>query len=91
MDTISEDDFDSKFDPIAGDDGSTLRELEAVRDADTHHVWTVVDGENGVMYALAGFHIVNQVGYVVTREPWTDPDTVAVWSSPVDAPDRPAE
>ncbi|TAN06833.1 MAG: hypothetical protein EPN36_03635 [Rhodanobacteraceae bacterium] len=82
--TLSEDDFDTKFGPEARADGSLLREHEEVRGVDTNRVWTVIEGDEGTLYAMAGYHVVNRVGYLVTREPWTDPDTMAVYSVPVD-------
>jgi hypothetical protein len=81
---LSEGDFDTKFGPEARADGSLLREHEEVRHVDTHRVWTVVEGDEDTLYAMAGYHVVNRVGYLVTREPWTNPDTVAVYSAPVD-------
>lgn len=82
--TIPEDDFETKFEPEARPDGSMLRELEEVRTVGTNRVWTVVEGDEGTLYAMAGYHVINRVGYLVTREPWTDPDTIAVYSAPVD-------
>ena len=42
-------------------------------------VWTLVDGDNGVAYALAGYHIVNAFGYVVTARPWVTGLEQARW------------
>lgn len=45
------------------------------------HIWTVVDTDDdsdGNWYAQPGFHIVNKLGYVMTRKPWVDstPDAI---------------
>jgi hypothetical protein len=48
---------------------------EEVKNLPLHQVWTVVEGDNGKLYALTGFHIVNKMHYVVTEEEWTDEDT----------------
>jgi len=77
---ISEDDFQSKFRPVLGPDGSEMREFEEVQSTAKEYVWTVVEtGEDEILYAMAGFHVVNRVGYVITEEPWTDPDSQAAY------------
>jgi hypothetical protein len=43
------------------------------------HVWTLVDGERGGSYALAGYHVVNAFGYVVTTRPWQTGCEEARW------------
>lgn len=41
-----------------------------------NQVWTVVEGDSGSdWWAETGFHIVNKLFYVVTKEPWTDEDS----------------
>lgn len=32
-------------------------------------IWTVVDGDDGDLYLLHGFHYVNRVGYIVSKNP----------------------
>jgi len=39
-----------------------------------NQVWTVVEGDDGRLYALTGFHIVNKLYYAITEEPWTEED-----------------
>jgi hypothetical protein len=36
------------------------------------------DDSDGNWYALPGFHVVNKLGYVMTRKPWSDstPDAI---------------
>ena len=42
----------------------------------TRQVWTIVEGDSGKdWWALTGFHIVNKLFYVVTKEEWTDEDS----------------
>jgi hypothetical protein len=41
-------------------------ELEFVRRQDPATVWTVVDGEDGDLYIVNGFHFVNRIGYLVS-------------------------
>jgi len=52
-----------------------------VRNQPPEHVWTIVDSgddTDGSWYALPGFHIVNNLGYVMTRKPWSEstPDAI---------------
>jgi hypothetical protein len=49
-------------------------EFDEVVKLPVNNVWTVVEGDNGKLYALTGFHIVNKLHYVVTEEPWTQED-----------------
>jgi len=44
--------------------------LNLVNDFRTHNrVWTVVK-EDGVFRCIAGYHITNRIGYIVTEKPW---------------------
>lgn len=81
---ISEADFWTLFkpkpspNPLAGDH---IWEWEDAHTQDLHHVWTIVEtgSEDENWYAVAGFHVVNIIGYAVTEMPWTWDDTQAVW------------
>lgn len=33
-------------------------------------VWTIIDGDDGEMHIIAGFHLVNRQGYLITEQPW---------------------
>ena len=47
-------------------------ELDYVRDnIGKNTVWTIVDAEEK-LYLIAGFHIVNRLGYLITEIPWKD-------------------
>ena len=32
-------------------------------------VWTIIDGDDGELHIVAGFHIVNRMGYIITQKP----------------------
>jgi hypothetical protein len=77
--------FERKFKPIkntiatnAPYDGCMFETFGPERDEVLKHpnnkVWTVIDGEGRDMYLIAGWHIVNRLGYMVSTEPWTDED-----------------
>jgi len=36
------------------------------------HIWTMVDGDEGGMYILDGWHFVNRSGYIFTTKPPSD-------------------
>ena len=49
------------------------REGAYVRSRDKHFVWTLVGCDDmNKAYLLPGFHMVRRIGYVITKEPWTD-------------------
>ena len=58
-----------------------LFQFDDVRNQSLEHVWTIVDSgddSNGNWYALPGCHVVNKLGYVMTRKAWSDstPDAI---------------
>jgi hypothetical protein len=46
-------------------------ELDYVQCHDENHVWTLVDGDLGISL-LAGYYVVNRIGYFVTEVAWED-------------------
>jgi len=46
------------------------REIYEVELWDYHQVWTLID-ESGDTYIIPGYHIVNRLGYFLTKKPWT--------------------
>ncbi len=37
-----------------------------------NHVWTRIDGADGYIYNINGWHIVDRIDYVITEVPWLD-------------------
>lgn len=72
--------FDKTYDPQPAPSGSDFWEWAEVKAAHPNvtQVWTVVE-EGGLTYAVAGYHIVNAIGYVVTTQPWRRGDELARW------------
>lgn len=81
MNTMTEAQFVSTFPLINTPDGDTVYDSPPAVDA--HHVWTLVDGDDGGVLACAGWRVVNRIGYVVTAKAWNTGDEQAVWG---DAP-----
>lgn len=44
------------------------KELDFVLSHDSKYIWTQVDGDDGV-YIVNGYHLVNRIGYYITRRP----------------------
>ncbi len=91
---LSEDEFDSRFrlrpnylNPNAswtyGDGPGCLfetygEELAFVRQQDPLAIWTLIDGDDGDMYLISGFHFVNRIGYLLSTVPVSENVTVQV-------------
>lgn len=65
---IKEDDFFDNWGVIYAETGDYF-EFDEVMGAKLECVWTIVEAEND-MYALSGFHIVNKLGYILTKREW---------------------
>ncbi len=77
---ISEDAFWSDWGVIQKSDGGMF-DFDDVKDQPVERVWTIVDTgvyEDQNWYAMPGFHIVNKLGYIMTRREWTSdtPDAI---------------
>ena len=88
---LSEDEFDRRFPLLSnhlntsaswafGDDGGCLfetygEELAFVKQQDSGCIWTLVDGD---LYVISGFHFVNRIGYLISREALPDNVTIQV-------------
>jgi hypothetical protein len=42
-----------------------------LKNTDMKYVWTLVDDDN-IWYIIPGYHLVNRIGYFVTKEPWQE-------------------
>ena len=49
------------------------KELEFIKDQPNTKVWTIV-AEDDLMIVIAGGHIVNRLGYFVSKESWENED-----------------
>lgn len=78
---IPEDEFEAIWRPYQRSSGDLLY-YESICDQSVHYVWTIVeigDDNDGSWYAQPGFHIVNELGYVMTKKPWTDSTCDAIY------------
>jgi hypothetical protein len=85
---ISEDEFDATYPLVTnqinphatwafGDGLGCLfdthdHELAFVRRQDPRTIWTLVDGNDGNLYVVSGYRIVNRIGYLISTVPFSD-------------------
>ena len=53
-------------------------EVTFIGQQDPNRVWTLVDGEDGDLYVIAGRHFVNRIGYLLSRDPIEDNTLIEV-------------
>lgn len=94
MKTISWDEFYETYSPMTNHiDGDTAfdgclfetfgDEIEYVAGQDATVVWTVIEGEGEAPpTAVTGLHLVNRLGFLVTRNPWTEGEEIEVSDGP---------
>lgn len=103
---LSEDEFDRRFPLLPNhlnastgwsngeSDGCLFEtygeELAFVREQDPRHVWTLLGGDDGDLYVASGFHVVNRIGYLISRDPVPDGVCIEV-RIPMDAGDNTEE
>ena len=97
---ITEDEFDATYslrknhlNPnaswVIGDGPGCLfetygEELEFVRQQDPRTVWTFLDGDDGDLFVISGYHFVNRIGYLISTTPIPD-DLIIQVTIPMDS------
>ena len=81
---LTEDEFEEQFRPVENlEQGQGIYQFDAYDAKDSGflqfiainypaHVWTRIDGDDGRVYNINGWHIVNRIDYVVTEVPWLE-------------------
>ncbi len=80
MRAMSEKQFYRHFTPLANDldmnaswDGCMYEtfgaELFYVKRYDERHVWTIIECDDGQWYLSPGYHFINRIGYIITKQP----------------------
>ena len=69
FESLTEDEFEERYDTIMSRDGSGIWEFDQIKSRPTERVWSVVEVD-GDLYAIPGWHVVNVIGYCLTRRPW---------------------
>lgn len=86
--TFGEEAFEDEFKPLpspGGEAGSHIWEYDEVQRETLQQVWTIVEGQDGGLYAEPGFRVVDRFGYLVTEVPWPHTNITAVWFGANDA------
>jgi hypothetical protein len=86
--TITDDQWDSTYQPLPNtvsgyNEYDQLFEtygadLDFVRKHSRDRIWTQVDGDDDKIYILNGYHIVNRIGYYITKKPHNVSDLITV-------------
>ena len=53
-----------------GDEVSYIQKLNT----ESNKVWTIIEGDDDAMTYLAGYHVVNRLGFLVTEKEWITGD-----------------
>jgi len=80
MRCMNEKQFYQHFTPIANDldtkaswNGCMYEtygaELFYVKRYDERYVWTIIEGDEGQWYLIPGYHFINRIGYIITKQP----------------------
>lgn len=78
---ISEQEFTDDWQPMLQPSGD-LFQFADVCVKPLQHIWTIVDSgddSDGNWYACPGFHVVNMLGYVVTKKAWSNDTWDAIY------------
>lgn len=78
---ISEADFHGVWQVITKDSGDFFNHADIV-DRPLTQVWTIVDSGDDLdqnWYAIPGIHLVNRLGFVLTRREWIDESVQAIY------------
>jgi hypothetical protein len=68
--------WEAKYKPVTNQFDGTDKfetygeELDFVRAQDPRCIWTLVDGDDGNLYIVDGYHLVNRLNYFITEVPF---------------------
>lgn len=69
--------FERRYHPLVLlPDGNETHTYAQTLSHDIHNVWSILNC-HGVMFACAGYRVVDCVGYLITNHPWEDQTTEA--------------
>ena len=73
-----------KYIPIENGEDEYLLEtygedLEKVRNTPNKNLWTILTGVGKDDLIVAGYHFVNRLNYVVTKNKWINEDETYLW------------
>ena len=81
---MTESEWEEKYKPMTNtitNDGTTYEtygdELDFVMSQKPEHIWTEIDGDDGV-YIVNGYHLVNRLSYYITNVPHNEDDHIQI-------------
>ena len=66
---LTEDEYDERFKPLPGPDGSDIWEHAETLKHPAQCVWSIVEIDDE-LFSIPGYHVVNVIGYNVTEGQW---------------------
>ena len=86
METRTEKEFFEKYNPMqnpidknAAFDGTMYEtygeEIEFINIQEPKMIWTIISEEDE-LFIIAGLHIVNRIGYIITKEEWENSEEI---------------
>lgn len=78
MTTRTERDWDRRFTEVKPRSGEHYWEENEIRNVPAKRLWTEVEAGNKI-FIVPGYHRVNRLGYIVTKEEWNDKDLNDEW------------
>ena len=54
--------------------GKDINHVVKVANKHPKRVWTAIDGDDGYLWYVAGYRLVNRVYYIITNEEWDNED-----------------
>ena len=76
---ITEYDFEQNYEPSETMEFTDIDLYLAKHKLTPNHVWSIVEGDNGNLYAVANYRVVNVINYVVTKRAWFNELEEAEW------------
>ena len=76
---ITEFEWDMQYEPINDSLLETFgKDLELVMLFPSDQVWTLVESDHYGMAVINGYHLVNRIGYYLTKKPFFPEETITV-------------
>ena len=85
---ISDEKWESEYKPYKDKTGQTLdfmnsddvEEFLQQHKLSGYHVWSLVDGDDGVCLYMNGYHYCNHMGYAITKVAWKEDEEINTFS-----------
>jgi len=83
--SLTEAEYDKRFQPFGNpaDNDNDIWEHRHTLTQPTENVWSVLEVDDD-LYAIPGYHVVNVIGYNVTKQPWPHEDIEVRFDNPHD-------